>query len=140
MLERPALSLSAVTEGEMETATNESDISAKSNGHGAEAIARALGHALETEANTRTVFGDPIKLETKTIIPIATIEIGAGGGGGVGQGFAIEAVKGAIETARRIVPGGRGAGGGGGLAIKVRPIGYLTEEDGHVVFTAIPSH
>ena len=54
----------------------------------------------------------------------------------MGQGLAMEAMKGALETARRMVPG-RGTGGGGGLAIKVRPVGYLSEENGHVVFTPI---
>jgi uncharacterized spore protein YtfJ len=122
----------------MEPTTMTADGSTIANGHTAEAIARELSHVLQAEANTRTVFGDPIKLESRTIIPVATIEIGAGGGGGIGQGFAFEAMKGAIETAKRIVPGGRGAGGGGGLGIKVRPIGFLTEEQGHVVFTAIP--
>jgi uncharacterized spore protein YtfJ len=71
------------------------------------------------------------------LIPVATIEIGAGGGGGFGQGIAINAVRGAIATAKKLVPTGRGAGGGGGLGIKVRPVGYLSEENGRVVFTAI---
>jgi uncharacterized spore protein YtfJ len=91
----------------------------------------------QAEANTRTIFGEPITLETRKIVPVATIEIGAGGGGGFGQGIAIDVVKGAIETAKKLVPGGRGAGGGGGLGIKVRPVGYLSEENGRVVFTAI---
>jgi hypothetical protein len=45
-------------------------------------------------------------------------------------------MKGALEAAKKLVPG-RGAGGGGGLAIKLRPVGYLSEENGHVVFTPI---
>jgi hypothetical protein len=64
------------------------------------------------------------------------MEIGAGGGGGMGQGITIDVMKGALEAAKKLVPG-RGAGGGGGLAIKLRPVGYLSEENGHVVFTPI---
>ena len=105
--------------------------------HSIEAVARELSRLFQTEANTHTIFGEPIALETRKIIPVATIEIGAGGGGGFGQGIAMDAVRGAIETAKRLVPTGKGAGGGGGLGIKVRPVGYLSEEDGRVVFTAI---
>jgi uncharacterized spore protein YtfJ len=107
------------------------------SGHVFEAIARELAGLLQTEANTRTIFGEPIMLETRKIVPVATIEIGAGGGGGFGQGITINAVRSAIETAKKLVPTGRGAGGGGGLGIKVRPVGYLSEENGRVVFTAI---
>ena len=109
------------------------------NGHSVEAIARELSALFQTEANTHTIFGEPIQLETRKIIPVASIEIGAGGGGGFGQNFAVDAVREAIETAKRLVPSARGAGGGGGLAVKVRPVGYLSEENGRVVFTAIPS-
>ena len=107
------------------------------SGHGVEAVARELAALFQAEANTHTIFGEPLALETRKIIPVATIEIGAGGGGGFGQGFAIDAVRGAIATAKKLVPTGRGAGGGGGLGIKVRPVGYLSEENGRVVFTAI---
>jgi uncharacterized spore protein YtfJ len=93
-------------------------------GHNIEAVARELTGLFQAEANTRTIFGEPIALETRKIIPVATIEIGAGGGGGYGQGFVVGAVRGAVETARKLAPTGRAAGGGGGLAVKVRPIGY----------------
>jgi len=106
--------------------------------HSVEAVARELAGLFQAEANTRTIFGEPIELETRKIIPVASIEIGAGGGGGFGQGLAVDAVRGAIETAKKLVPT-RGAGGGGGLAVKVRPVGYLCEENGRVVFTAIPA-
>jgi uncharacterized spore protein YtfJ len=122
----------------MEPKTTTTIQSTESNGHSVETIARELSALFQTEANTHTIFGEPIQLETRKIIPIASIEIGAGGGGGFGQSFAAEAVKEAIETAKRLVPSARGAGGGGGLGVKVRPVGYLSEENGRVVFTAIP--
>jgi uncharacterized spore protein YtfJ len=113
-------------------------ISTSDNGtHNVEAVARELASLFRAEANTRTIFGEPIALETRKVIPVATIEIGAGGGGGFGQGIAVDAMRGAIETAKKLIPTGRGAGGGGALGIKVRPVGYLSEENGRVVFTAI---
>jgi uncharacterized spore protein YtfJ len=101
-----------------------------------EAVARELADLFQAEANTRTIFGEPIQLETRKIIPVAMIEIGAGGGGGFGQG-AVDAVRGIIETAKKLIPTGSGVGDAGALAIKVRPIGFLCEENGIVVFTAI---
>jgi uncharacterized spore protein YtfJ len=107
------------------------------DGHGAEAIARELSQLLQTEANTRTVFGEPVKLEARTVIPVATIEIGAGGGGGVADSFVARGLRGVVAKAKRIVLGASAAGAGGGIAVKVRPVGYLTEENGRVVFNAI---
>lgn len=102
-----------------------------------DAIAHELAALFRAEANTRTIFGEPIQLETRKIIPVAAIEIGAGGGGGFGQGAGADAVRGVIETAKQLLPTGRGAGGAGALAVKVRPIGYICEENGRVVFTEI---
>ena len=116
------------------TATSEHGRTARS----IEAVAHELAGLFQTEANVRTVFGEPLALETRKVIPIVSIEIGAGGGGGFGQGITAEALQGVVEVAKKLIPLGRGAGGGGALAIKVRPIGYLTEENGRVVFTAIP--
>jgi uncharacterized spore protein YtfJ len=121
----------------MEPKTTTTISSSDNSGHAVEAVARELSSLFQAEANTRTIFGEPIELETRKIIPVASIEIGAGGGGGFGQGIAADAVRGAIETAKKLMPTGRGAGGGGALAIKVRPVGYLCEENGRVVFTAI---
>lgn len=70
------------------------------------------------------MFGEPVKLDTKTIIPVACVQFGGGGGGGMSP-----PVK---EGAAAPVFGG---GGGGGFS--VNPVGFIHEEDGAVVFTPI---
>lgn len=106
---------------------------------GVEAIVHEIARTIEAEGNTRAIFGAPVKLDTHTIIPVAALEIGMGAGGGMGQGVTFERLRdAAADAVRRVVPGGRGVGGGGGLDVKLRPVGFLHEEDGKVVFTPIP--
>lgn len=88
-------------------------------------VVKQLSEALTQEGNTRAVFGEPVKLETKTIIPVACIQLGAGGGG---------VLPAAIEQSQAVR---RFIGGGGGGAFSVFPVGYLHEEHGEVVFTPI---
>ena len=82
-------------------------------------ITPEIDKAIETAnklGHVKAIFGDPIKLETQTIVPIGVVITSFGAGGG-GLAFA------------------SGMGGGGDL--RVLPIGYLHEHDGDVVFTAI---
>jgi uncharacterized spore protein YtfJ len=97
-------------------------------------LARAaaeIAHMLEHEGNVNSVFGAPVKLDTKTVIPVAFVNVGSGGGG-----VFVPAARRFFERIRRLLPARVGAGGGG-VGIHVRPIGYLHEEDGHVVFSRI---
>jgi uncharacterized spore protein YtfJ len=110
---------------------------ASTDGRPAEAIARELRQVLEKEANTAAIFGSPMKLETQTVIPVAMIEIGGGGGAGFGQGVAGDALSGLFAKAIRLVARGGGGGGGGGVSVRVRPVGFLCEESGRVVFRPI---
>ena len=92
---------------------------------------------LEHEGNVHAVFGEPMKLDTRTVIPVATITMGGGAGG-------IRAFGAAVDTIRRwfsrkpihVTPGRTFVGGGGG-GIDIRPVGFMVEENGHVVFTPI---
>jgi uncharacterized spore protein YtfJ len=86
-----------------------------------EAIARQIADTIEHTGNAKAVFGEPIKLSTQTIVPVAAISSNVGGGGG---------------------RSGIGGGGGGGFQLRVVPIGYIHERDGAVVFSAIevPGH
>jgi len=64
----------------------------------------SLAERLQT-TSVRTVFGDPISIEGRTIIPVARVACGFGSGGG-------------ISGKRNGQPGGtdgEGAGGGGGV-------------------------
>jgi uncharacterized spore protein YtfJ len=78
---------------------------------------RSVTEAIGRNGNAKAVFGDPVKLETQTIVPVAVVDTSLGGGGGVGRLF--------------------GGGGGGGVRLKVYPLGFIHEQNGAVTFTRI---
>jgi uncharacterized spore protein YtfJ len=82
-----------------------------------EAIARHIAQTIEHSGNAKAVYGEPVKLQTQTIVPVAAVVAAVGGGGGQAS----------------IV----GAGGGGGFTIRVIPLGYIHEKDGAVMFSPI---
>jgi uncharacterized spore protein YtfJ len=102
-------------------------------------IVNDVTKAIQAEGNSRAIFGEPLQLETHKVIPVAAIEIGMGGGG-AGAGPRTSHDEGLRRTisqlARRLIPFGFGGGMGGG--VKVRPIGFIHEENGQVVYSAIP--
>jgi len=101
------------------------------------ALAHEIATTLEREGNVRAVFGDPVKLETRTVIPVASIAMGAGAGGVRAFGAAIHAVRRWFSKRPLDVTPSRTLLGGGGGGLDVRPVGYLSEVDGRVVFTRI---
>jgi uncharacterized spore protein YtfJ len=94
----------------------------------ARTIAERIAETVQREASVRTVFGEPIKLETHNLVPVAAVVIhiggSAGGGGTSGAGGKIQPF-----------------GGGGGLDINVvaKPIGFISEAGGEVRFQPIAS-
>jgi uncharacterized spore protein YtfJ len=77
-------------------------------------LLQSLHENLASRAQVKSVFGDPITAEGKTIIPVAKIAYGFGAGsgtGGVGEKSA------------------RGEGGGGGGGVRVIPIGVIEVSD-----------
>jgi uncharacterized spore protein YtfJ len=65
-----------------------------------------------SSANVKTVFGDPISAQGKTIVPVARIRYGFGGGMGAGPTRA--------NDEQRI-----GQGGGGGGGVNAVPVGVV---------------
>jgi uncharacterized spore protein YtfJ len=61
-------------------------------------------------ANVKTVYGEPIVAQNKTIIPVAKVVYGYGGGGGTGG----------VGESRA-----RGEGGGGGGGARAIPLGVI---------------
>jgi uncharacterized spore protein YtfJ len=90
-------------------------------------MVKVVGETIQKEANAKAVFGEPMKLDTHVLVPVASVVINVGGGGG-----ATSAKK--DDPAARFV-----GGGGGGLTVVSTPLGFLHEKDGQVVFTAIPT-
>jgi uncharacterized spore protein YtfJ len=72
---------------------------------------------IEKVLTTRTVVGDPITVEGRTLIPLISVGFGFGAGGGSGKG----------ETKQK----GEGEGGGTGGGAWVRPIAIIVmDKDG----------
>jgi uncharacterized spore protein YtfJ len=72
---------------------------------------------IEKVLTTRTVVGDPITADGRTLIPLITIGFGFGAGGGSGKGEAKQK--------------GEGAGGGTGGGAWVKPIAVvISDKDG----------
>jgi hypothetical protein len=69
---------------------------------GSLALLQSLKESVLTQASVKTVFGEPIETQGKTIIPVARISYGYGAGAGTG---------GVGDTQAR----GEGGGGGGGV-------------------------
>jgi uncharacterized spore protein YtfJ len=83
-----------------------------------------LRKVLARRDGSRLCFGDPVKTQGVTVIPVARVR--AAGGAGFGRG---EAVEGGDD------PGG----GGGGGYIEADPVGFLTvAKDGTTRYDPIP--
>ena len=86
-------------------------------------ILEKIGNKLGSSATVKAVYGEPIHVNGKTVVPIAKVAYGFGGGFGSGHGK--HALEG--ETA---ADGRHGEGGGGGGGVRAFPAGALeiTEE------------
>jgi uncharacterized spore protein YtfJ len=80
-----------------------------------ELIDSAVEH-LQTSASVKRVYGDPVVVDGKTIIPVAKVALGFGGGSGhKGEEASPETAATAGQT------GGEGAGGG----VTAKPVGVV---------------
>ena len=77
---------------------------------GSLALLQSLKESVLTEANVKTIYGEPISAHEKTIIPVAKIMYAYGAGAGTG----------AMGDTR---PKGEGGGGGGG--VRAIPVGVI---------------
>jgi uncharacterized spore protein YtfJ len=78
----------------------------------------ALAERLQT-TSVRTVFGEPISVEGRTIIPVARVAYGFGSGGGVSKTHPEH------SSDRK----GEGAGGGGGVRAVPAGVVEVTREE-----------
>jgi uncharacterized spore protein YtfJ len=91
-----------------------------------ELVDAAVEH-LYTRAGVKTVYGEPVVVDGKTIIPVAKVAYGFGGGTGSKKAPAGEAGKDAAPAKTR-------EGAGGGVAAK--PVGVVEVTDGETKFVA----
>jgi uncharacterized spore protein YtfJ len=76
-----------------------------------EQYTKSIVDRVQASASVKTVYGEPVTVEGKTVIPVARVRYGFGAGFGTGK-------KGETEK-----EGEEGAGGGGGVA--ATPIGVI---------------
>lgn len=80
-----------------------------------ELINSAVQH-LRASASVKTVYGEPVSVDGKTVIPVAKVAYGFGGGTGAKKARAEKNGKGPAEAEM-------GEGAGGGMAAK--PVGIV---------------
>jgi uncharacterized spore protein YtfJ len=86
------------------------------------ALLQSLKESILSQANVKSIYGEPISAHGKTIIPVAKIVYGYGAGagtGGVGDSSA------------------RGEGGGGGGGARAFPVGVIEISDQRTRFVPI---
>lgn len=89
---------------------------------GSLALLESLRESIVGQANVKTIYGEPLTAQGKTIIPVAKISYGYGAGagtGGVGESSA------------------RGEGGGGGGGAHAVPVGVVEMSDQPTRFVPI---
>jgi len=86
------------------------------------ALLQSLKDSILTQANVKSVYGEPIAAQGKTIIPVAKIAYGYGAGAGTGG----------MGDSRA-----RGEGGGGGGGARAIPVGVIEIADQQTRFVAI---
>lgn len=75
----------------------------------ADRLLERLAELVGARAGVHVVFGEPIRHDNLTVIPVARVRWGFGGGGGTADG----------------PPSGPASGSGGGGGVAADPIGYL---------------
>ena len=93
----------------------------------AKEILQSMSERFATSANVNQVFGEPITVGGKTVVPVAHVHYRLGGGWGGG-----EQGSGTVDH-----PLAAGAGGGGGL-VTAAPVGALEITDTGVRVSRFP--
>ena len=90
-------------------------------------ILRQISDSLGSTATVKSVFGEPIQSEGRTVIPVARVAYGFGGGFGSGH-----------PKAEGANPAHAGEGGGGGGGVRAFPAGALEITPQGTRFIAFP--
>ena len=84
-------------------------------------MVQKLADDLQNYASTEAIFGEPIKLNKATVVPVCKMSVGYGGGGGTGE-----------ESGEA-----KGSGGGVGGGVKIEPAALIVENEGEVSVVSI---
>jgi len=88
---------------------------------------KSISERIQTTASVKTVYGDPVEVGEKTIIPVARVRYGFGAGGGTQGGEA---------TAENGDTPGQATGSGGGGGVEVSPVGFIEITQGETRFVS----
>ena len=88
---------------------------------------RSFVDDLAEHASVRSVYGDPIEADGRTIIPVARVAYGFGGGFGQGEDVGESGAPGGAD-------GGSGEGAGVGGGVSAKPVGIVEVGDGETRF------
>jgi uncharacterized spore protein YtfJ len=88
-------------------------------------VLNAITERLSATGHVKTIYGEPIVADGKTIIPVAEVKYGFGGGGGQQQEPSGREGGPAGESAGSGNAGQGRSGMGGGGGISVRPLGVV---------------
>ena len=89
-------------------------------------LIKNISERIQTSASVKTVYGEPIVAEGKTIIPVARVRYGFGGGSGT-RGSDADSEEGEAATEM---------GGGGGGGVEVTPIGFIEVTQGETRYVS----
>jgi len=97
-------------------------------------LIKEIKENLEKTANIKSIFGDVMKVDDLSIIPVGSIKMKGGGGGGIGSaGPKIELKKDEDSDEETAT----GKGGGLGMTIDVTPVGYIKIKEGNAEYIDI---
>jgi uncharacterized spore protein YtfJ len=99
----------------------------RSKSMGANEMLQKLGESLGSTATVKSVFGEPIHVDGKTVVPVARVAMGFGAGFGAGP-----------PRTPHSIGDKHGEGGGGGGGMTAFPAGALEITATHTRF--IPFH
>jgi len=100
-------------------------------------LIKEIKESLEKSANTKSIFGDVMKVEDISIIPVGSFTMKGGGGGGFGS-MRLKTEAESEEEIKSDEAGAKsGKGGGLGLTVDVKPVGYIKIKDGIAEYVEI---
>ena len=79
-------------------------------------VFRTIAEHLESKGNVQTIYGEPVRAEGRTVIPVARVLYGFGAGSGSG-----------VFPGKQSEPGYEGGGGGGGGGAPQLGAGEISE-------------
>ena len=86
-----------------------------------------IAQSVTSKATVDSVFGEPIHVEGKVVVPVARVAYGFGGGGGSGSK--------SRENAGQPLEGGGGGGGGGAVAYPAGALEITAQQTRFIPFT-----